>query len=176
MANYIKCKARRYFGFFHPILTWEYHCFGYRKGGHTQTKVVDGYETSASWSDDTHVTVTSEEKSHTLRIAYFNRHEEYPKNPIFVILELLMGLVSRIRVALAKYLIAAFFLFSVIWTDIELEHIGEGAGKIALAIYACSIIIPLVGYIVRKAFGLDQRIDDICDENGWKRWSEYDDE
>lgn len=176
MANRIKSLGRSYIGFFHPILTWEYHCFGYRKGGHTKTRVFDGYENSVSWSDDTHATVTSKEKSHTLRIAYFDRHEEYPKNPIFVILEFFMSLVSRIRVALAKFFIAAYFLFCIIWPEIELEHIGEGAGKIALAIYACSFIIPLVGFIVRKAFGLDQKIDDICDENGWKRWSEYDDE
>lgn len=174
MANRIKYSERRYFGFFHPILTWEYHCFGYRKGGHTQTEVFDGYEHTASWTDDTTLTVTSKEKSHTLRIAYFRRHEEYPKNPLFVILELLMNLVSRIRVTFGKFVIAAYIVFYYM-LDSSMA-IGKTAGNIALAIYACSFIIPLAGFIVRKAFGLDQKIDDICDENGWKRWSEYEDQ
>lgn len=176
MANKIKYVGRRYVGFFHPILSWEYHCFGYRKSKNTKTTVHDGYENSYSWSDDTHVTVTSTEKTHTLRIAYFSRHEEYPKNPIFAIFELLMGIVSRIRVTTAKFFIAAYLLFCYIWTDIGLEHLGETAGNIALAIYACSFIIPIIGFTVRKAFALDQKIDDICDENGWQRWSDYEDE
>lgn len=176
MANRIKFVGRSYTGFFHPILTWEYHCFGYRTGGHSSTKIHDGYENNYSWTDDTHVTVTSTEKSHMLRIAYFKRHEEYPTNPIFAILELLMGIVSRIRVAAGKFFIAAYILFSYILADIGLEHLGETAGNIALAIYACSFIIPIIGLVVRKAFGLDQKIDDICQENGWQKWSQYDDE
>ncbi len=174
MANMIKYSERRYFGFFHPILTWEYHCFGYRKGGHTQEEVFDGYEHTFSETSDT-ITVTSREKSHTVRTAFFRRHEEYPKNPLFVILELLMNLVSRIRITFAKFFIIAYILLCYLLEDFDLVYIGESAGKIALAIYACSFIIPLTGFIVRRAFGLDQRIDDICDENGWKRWSEYED-
>jgi len=176
MANMIKYKVRQYFGFFHPILTWEHHCFGYRKGGHESDTVSDGYETNVTWNDDTHYTVSTTEKSHVVRYAYFKRHEEYPKNPIFMLLELLMNIVSYVRVYLCKFLFIGYLLTVTILADAGLTELGENLVLAALAIYGLSIAIPLAGYIVRQVFGLDKKIDDICDENGWQRWSDYQDE
>ncbi len=168
MANRIKIKARRYFGFMHPILTWEHHCFAYRKDGHSSKTVSDGYEFDVSGDR-----VTATEKTHVVRTAYFKRHEEYPKNPLFVILEILMNIVSILRVTFGKFLIAGIFIATIL----EAEGLVMNYLIPALtAIYALSFIIPLGGFIVRNVFGLDQRMDDICEENGWMKWSEYQDE
>lgn len=174
MANMIKFKSRRYFGFAHPFLTWEHHCYGYKTGGNTSTRVHDGYETSASWTDDTHIRVQTREKSHIVKTAYFRRHEEYPKHPLFVLLELLMTLVSTIRVFFAKYLILAWFIISMALEDaIDFANM---LGSWALALYVASTILAVLGLVTRAAFGLDKRIDDICEENGWQKWSDYEDE
>lgn len=168
MANRIKIKARRYFGFMHPILTWEHHCFGYRKDGHSSKRVSDGYEINVSGDR-----VSATEKSHVVRTAYFKRHEEYPKNFLFSLLEILMNIVSYIRVFLGKFLIAGIFISAIV----ESFDFAEMYLIPALtAVYVGSFLIPLAGYIVRNALGLDQKMDDICDENGWMKWSEYKDE
>ena len=168
MANRIKIKARRYFGFMHPILTWEHHCFGYRKDGHSSKRVSDGYEINVSGDR-----VSATEKSHVVRTAYFKRHEEYPKNFLFSLLEILMNIVSYIRVFLGKFLIIGSIIAMTAGAeDIVFSYLMP----VLTAIYVGSFLIPLAGYIVRNALGLDQKMDDICDENGWMKWSEYKDE
>ena len=167
MANYIKHVTRVYFGFTHPLMTWEYHCFGYRKAGHgsltTETTTV--YLDTGDIKKDRAVT----------KYAYFGRHEEYPKNPIFVILELLMSLVSRLRVGFSKLLLIGYIICNMI---------GELPSSSALptylisgfaALYGASILIALLGFVVRKAFKLDEKLDEVCEENKWKKWSEYQD-
>lgn len=173
MANRIRYKTRRYFGFLHPIMTWEYHCFGYRKGGHESNTVYDGSETEIRQVSDTRFESTTTHKSHVERYAFFKRHEEYPKNFLFSILEILMNIVSYIRVFLGKFLIIG----SIIAMTAGAEDIVFSYLMPALtAVYVGSFVIPLAGYIVRNVFGLDQKMDDICDENEWMRWSEYKDE
>ena len=172
MANRFNFKTRRYFGFMHPLLTWEYHCFGYRKAGNESETVHDGYEASTTWDDH----IRLEEKTHIVRYANFKRHEEYPTNALFVILELLMTVVSFLRVSFGKYLILGWFLGSVVFADAGLSGLGSILGQIALALYIGSIVIALLGSVVRSSSGFDQKIDDICEENGWKKWSEYSDD
>ncbi len=173
MANRIRYKTRRYFGFLHPIMTWEYHCFGYRKGGHESNTVYDGSETEIRQVSDTRFESTTTHKSHVERYAFFKRHEEYPKNVLFVLLEFLMTVVSYLRVFLGKFLIAGIFISAIV----ESFDFAEMYLIPALtAIYVCSFIIPLAGFIVRNALGLDEKLDDICEENGWMKWSEYKDE
>ena len=173
MANRIKYKTRRYFGFMHPIMTWEYHCFAYRKGGHDSQTVYDGSEIEFSDAGYNRVMATTTHKTHVERFVHFRRHEEYPKNPIFVLLELLMSIVSRVRVFLGKFLIAGIFILTLMESmEIATLYLIPALSTI----YVLSFIVPLAGFIVRNAFGLDKKMDDVCDENGWMRWSEYKDQ
>ena len=174
MADRFDLKIRRYFGWFHPLLTWEHHCFGYRKDGDESSTVSDGYKTEVSVSSDS-ITSYSSEKTHVERYAYFMRHEEYPKNILFVLLEFLMTIVSVARVFLGKYLIIGYFLLVFTFPEFGFEKIGTYLGQAALIIYIGSFVIPILGFTVRKLFKLDERMDDVCDENGWQRWSEYED-
>ena len=173
MANRIKFKSRRYFGWFHPILTWEHHCFGYRKAGDTSRTVSDGYETDVSVTDDK-IYFNTTEKTHVVRRAYFQRHEEYPTHPLFSLLEILMNIVSLIRVFLGKFLIIGYIL--MLSPDMGMAEMSGMLGNLILTLYGASFVIPILGTIARSTFGLDQQMDDLCDENGWKRWSEYQDE
>lgn len=173
MANRIKYKTRRYFGFMHPIMTWEYHCFAYRKGGHDSQTVYDGSEIELSDAGYDRIKATTTHKTHVERYVYFRRHEEYPKNILFILLELLMSIVSRIRVFFGKFLIAGMFIATIM----ESPEFATMYLMPALSIiYVLSFIIPLAGFIIRNAFGLDKRMDDICEENGWMKWSEYKDQ
>ena len=94
-------------------------------------------------------------------------------NILFILLELLMSIVSRIRVFFGKFLIAGMFIATIM----ESPEFATMYLMPALSIiYVLSFIIPLAGFIIRNAFGLDKRMDDICEENGWMKWSEYKDQ
>lgn len=167
MANRLKIKTRRYYGFIHPLLTWEYHCFGYRKEGHSSHTVHDGWEIRRSGDD-----FVADKKTHIVRYAYFQRHEEYPKNVLFILLELLMTIVSALRATFGHYLVIAWFILQ----GFEAAELASVLGSIALALYGGTVVIGVLGSLVRTFCGLDKKIDDICDENGWQKWSDYADQ
>ncbi len=186
MANRISIKKRQvFFNVIHPILTWEYHCFGYRKAGYDSYTTVVGKEKTTKYNEYSDEYMTTEKPiTRTKGYAFFSRHEEYPQNPLFFILEILMTIVSLARVYTAKFLIPAYFIMDYLIEEGYLRYSKysddmlptEIISIVLIAMYVCTFVIPLAGYIVRKAFGLDQRMDDICEENGWMKWSEYQDE
>ena len=167
MAGYLNYKSRLYFAIFHPLMTFEYNCFGYKKAGNEVHKEFDGFE-DCYW--DGNEIKGGEAKWKTVRTAYFARPEEYPTNILFGLLEIIMQLVSFVRVLLSPLALglALFFLF----LGDESKTGATIFGYIFLA-HAISFVIAIAGSIVRKIFKLDEQMDDLCDENGWKRWSEY---
>ena len=168
MANRIKYKSRAYFSFIHPFMTFEYNCFGYRKAGNEVHSEHDGWDVSVTEYSDRYEGSVSEKRK-IVRTAFFARHEEYPKNALFVLFEILMALTSRIRVGLANVAIIGGFICALA----GLQALGTPLLIGGAISYALSFIIAIGGRIVRKACKLDEKMDDICEENGWKKWSEY---
>ena len=172
-GNYLSCSYRRYYGFCHPLMTMEYRCFGYRKGENESEEVDDGYSgTATDHGDSIHYTIQHD--SHIVKYACFKRHAEYAQNPLFWLFELLMKIISVLRVTFAKFLILGYIVLAILgWHE---SPVGQYVLYGTIALYAASIVIPILGFIIRKIFRLDQETDDICMENGWKRWSKYENE
>lgn len=169
MANRFKYKVRLYYGIAHPIMNFEYHCFGYKKAGNEwNTEHTSTEYTYNEYSDS----VTAERKFTTYKWAYFVRHEEYPKNALLILLEILMRIVSFVRVQFAKWAILLAVIATAACDDASFS--STILGYVGL-VYLVSFIIPILGLVVRKAFKLDEKMDDLCDENGWQRWSDYTD-
>lgn len=176
MANRTIYRARKYQGIAHPIMTFEYHCFGYRKGGHDRQVIDDGTETEVVLDFDAGTAnSTTKHKSHIEKTAYFVRHEEYPKNILFSLLEFVMTIISVIRVLIGKWLIVGYAACSAEIID-GIGGYAPVIGGWILMLYGASLLVPIAGLIVRKVFKLDEKMDEVCEENNWKKWSQYRDQ
>ena len=160
--NSLVYKTRRY-GLFRFLLDLEYKAFGYRRAGGTTETVDDGYEVT---STDTHVNVNH--KTHIVRYAHYMRHYKYPTNFLFSLIAFIDRVLSSIRVILSSLIIIAALVC----------FIGEVPAILYIyaAVYGLNILTMLLGFIIRKAFRLDEKMDELCDKNNWKRYSEYYDE
>lgn len=165
MGNHIWYKSMPYFGWFHPFLTFEHHCLAYRSAGNKVSVEREGWDIE-SYGDG----IRSTERTRVIRTAYFARHHEYPKNILFMLIELLISLMGWIRFIFEPLALGAcLFVILVFQDDMFL-------GKVLLGIlisYGISLGLSILAVIVRKIFQLDRKIDDICDENNWQRWSDY---
>lgn len=173
-GNRVSIKYRQYYGFFHPIMTMEYKAFGYRKGENDIDEIDDGYLTTIKEDWPGHYSSKTEEQSHIVKYARFKRHVEYVTNPLFWILEFFMQVVSFIRVYLGKFIILACGILYILgWIHNDLYRFLLYT---IITIYVASFAIPILGFITRMVFKLDAATDEICEENGWKKWSEYEDD
>lgn len=161
--NSLVYKTRRY-GLFRFLLDLEYKAFGYRTAGDTAETVYDGTEVTSS--DGTNYSINH--KTHIVRYAHYMRHYKYPSNFLFSLIAFIDRILSSIRIILSSLIIIAVLV----------ALIGEFYQIFCVyaAVYGLNILTMFLGFIIRRSFRLDEKMDEICSKNGWKRYSEYYDE
>ncbi len=166
MANRLKIVTERYWGikFFTDI---QFKALGYRTCGKSATEVDDGYE--AERNNDGELTGLKH-KSHIEKYAYYQRHEEYPSN-------ILLGLVA-VFLFIIRYIRRLAIL--AIPITLGLTMLGDAffpafefAGYAYILSWVGTIIFMVLAIILRKVFRMDERMDEICVNSGWQRYSEY---
>lgn len=165
MANKLNVVRRKY-PLVRFLLNIEYKCFGYRTHGKSSETIHEGYEGSWNSTGDTY---TVREKTHTNLYAYYKRHEDYPTNFLFNLVSFIDNILSRIRLLLFTLLPIAI-IFTLIVNDPELT---KGVFSVYSFVYIANIVTMILGVIIRRIFKLDKKMDEICDKNNWKRWSDY---
>lgn len=156
-------RTRRY-SIFRFLLDLEYKAFGYRRAG-GETQVVDDGVHVERVSDD-HYTVR--QKTHIVNYAYYKRHSQYPTNFLFSLVAFVDRILSTIRVLLTNLVIIAAIAFLISKEPVILA--------VYAAVYGLNFLTMLLGFIIRKSFRMDEKMDELCDKNNWKRYSEYYDE
>ena len=172
MANNFKYKVMPYWGIAHPFMSFEHHCFGYIKAGNESTTVHEGY--NDIYIDATGHVSGGEEKTSVKHMALFARHEEYPSNILLFLLELAMTLLSWARYLLVPAGLLLGFGIALFGFE-NGTSLLKGVIEYTILSYFVSLGISILAIIVRKAFKLDEKMDDLCEENGWKKWTDYDD-
>lgn len=169
MSNKFKIKSRaRTYTFSAPILMFEKKCFDWHFSGKDRTVVDDGYEAT---DHGDHITV--KHKSHIVKRAWIDRPYCYKKNFLFGLTEFLSNIVSHIRVWAINLcviaIIAAIALAAMGNTSVALVIAGVYAGLIA-----ASYLFALLGLMWKKVFKLTEKTDAFLEQNGYEKWSTYD--
>lgn len=167
----LKVKGRKY-SYGCQILKLEKKCFDWVCAGHSVTDVDDGYEIT-----DTRV----RHKHHIIKTVYFRRPYDYKKNFLFGLTEFLSNIVSVLRVIALNLLVPAAIIgivLAVLNSD-NTELVGKIIG-IYFGVYGGliggSLILAGLGALWRKVFKLTEKTDEIQEANGFKKWSEYEDD
>lgn len=163
----LKIKNKKY-AYGCQIIKFEKKCFDWICMGKEVTDVDDGYEVT-----DTAV----KHKHHIVKSIYFGRPRDYKKNFLFSLTEMLSNIVSFFRVLALNLLIPAVIVGAILMF-FNSESIGMIIGIYA-GVYggliALSLLFAGLGALWRKVFKLTQKTDEIQVKNGYKPWSEYED-
>ena len=170
-AGKLKVKGRKY-AYGCQIIKFEKKCFDWVCAGHTVTDVEDGYE----------VTDTSiRRKHHIVKSVYFRRPYDYKKNFLFSLTEVLSNIISFLRVLMLSLLVPAV----IVGVVLAILYRGEDGfigmllgiyGGVYGGLFALSFLFAGLGALWRKVFKLTQKTDEIQVANGYRKWSEYEDD
>lgn len=164
----LKTKGRKY-AYGCQIIQFEKKCFDWVCAGHSVTDVDDGYEVT-----DTKI----KHKHHIIKSVYFSRPYDYKKNFLFSFTEFLSNIVSFFRVLALNLLFPAVIVGAILAFTME-DMVGTLVG-IYLGVYGgligASLILAGLGALWRKVFKLTEKTDEIQEQNGFQKWSEYEDD
>ena len=74
---------------------------------------------------------------------------------------------------LIVFAIAAIIIFGVLMDNTK---VIEVIVEIYASLIGTSLVLAGLGYLWRKVFKLSEKTDEYYEENGYKAWSEYEDE
>lgn len=152
MEYYIKTKNKTWFPFDGWLTRLEMRAFGWTYEG-SKTEYLNSYSISYDESRDK---VTARQNSKHYQI--FERISPYTFNPIFIFLEFLMSIFSWIRRKLI-YLLFVLAIFGLVLGLVQnnQELIKGGIGILAF-IYGPSIVLLVLGFLMRIIFRMDSRL------------------
>ena len=169
---FIKTKEKECFPFDEWITSLEMRAFGWADRKH-RTDWLDEYAITIDWESSTaHV----RQRFKIYRV--FKRIEPYSGNFLFKLLEVCMAIQSWIR----RKLIILFWFIDVLLFGIGILYLLGGSGMneyIALGIwvlsfvYLPSLIIAALGFLTRKIFGIDRKLKDNLEANGYMREQDF---
>lgn len=148
------------------ILKLEKKCFGWHCEGREKEVVDDGYTATDHGS---YVSVKHNTK--LIKYIYFSRPCDYKKNILFSLLEFISNILSRIRVWAINLIVIAIIVAAIFYSTSP--QVTQGIAIIYAALILGSIVVALLGLLVRKVFKLDEKTDQYYAENGYKKWSDY---
>ena len=151
-----------------PIIKLEKRLFGWHYEGKEKETIDDGYEATVHESGR----VSVRHKIRIIKYAWFSRPKVWPKNILFVLTEILSGIVSFFR----RLLISFVPLVAILLIILAATGNGPEFVKIVLIVYASliggSIVLALFGLLWKKVFKLEDKCDQILLDNGFATWSE----
>lgn len=164
MAKYvIKTKYKECLPFDEWITKLEMRAFGWVYKG-VDITYLDSYDVTIDWDTKTATASRRRNVDNT-----FKRIEPYSFNIVFATLEFMMTIQSWIR----RKLIALLFGLVLIGTVLGIIQqqyaiVGAAAGILAF-IYAPSLIYVILGFATRKIFGIDKKLLNRLERNGYAR-------
>jgi len=152
------------------IIKLEKKCFGWHCEGREQKEVDDGYEATDHGSY-----ISVKHKTKLIKTIYFSRPTDYKKNFLFSLLELISNIISFFRVWALNIILIPIIICVI--AALGEANSADGFIKIIAIIYGSlilgSIVVALLGLLVRRVFKLDQKTDDYYQANGYQKWTEY---
>ncbi len=167
----LKVKSRKY-AYGCQIIKLEKRCFDWVCAGQAVTKVDDGLEIT-----DTRV----KRRSYIIKRVYFKRPYDYKKNFLFRLTEFLSNIVSFFRVVALNLLVPAIIVGIIMLFAMsdDSSAVGSIIG-VYIGVYGgligASLLLAGLGALWRKLFKLTEETDKIQEANGFKKWSEYEDD
>lgn len=166
MENSIRTITVRYAG--PKFLTdMQYKSLGYVCGSWERKQETE-------WVDDSNSIIGAKPVTKFRKYATYGRHIEYPTNFLLGLVSALMAFVRIIR-SIVKWLVPFAIIAMMLFNDSSDEIYGLGLLVILayLATWGATLLMMFFAKLIRNGFQIDQRMDEICEQNGWKRWSEY---
>lgn len=169
---FIKSKDKECFPFDEWITVLEMRAFGWADRKH-RTDWLDEYDINIDW-ENSKANVTQRSKHYRV----FKRIEPYSGNFLLKALEVIMAIQSWIR---RKMIILLWFI-DVLLFGIGLLYLFNGAGMneyitLGIAVFAFiylpSFIIAALGFLTRKIFGIDEKLKDELEANGYMREQDF---
>lgn len=165
---YIKTKRKECFPFDEKITKLEMRAFGWKYKG-IQTDYYDTYDVYIDWDK-------GEASAHQRFKVYntFKRITPYSYNLLFRLLEGLMALFSWIRrkmIFLLFGITALLLIFGTLET-LSTKEMSDGLiwGSFFLFFtYVPSLVLIVLGFVVRKVLRIDAKLEDRLDQNGYER-------
>lgn len=166
MQNIIRHVTVRYTGpkFLTDI---QYKSLGYVCGGSERTEETE-------WVDDSNSLIGAKPVTKTRKYATYGRHIEYPSNFLLGLVASLMAFVRGVR-SIVKWLLP-FAIIVVVLLGSMSDDLAGYAALVVLAYlitWGATLLLMFFAKLIRNSFQMDQRMDEICQNNGWMRWSEY---
>ena len=156
------------------ILKFEKRCFGWHYEGHTITEYDDGY--TASYNEYSN-TVNVTHNTHIVKRAYFTRPKVFPKHPLFLfteIIESIFGVFRRIAITAMPAVIIIMIILGFVMSNDQSSF--QAILIPIIVVYAIliggSLLLAGLGKLWRVLFHLDERCDQILEENGFVAWSD----
>ena len=162
LASKIDIKWRTY-TYANWLLVLEYRSFGWAYCGKESEVVDDGYETTVSRNY-----ATTRHKTHIVKYACFKRPQGYRKNFLFSLLEVLSGILSRVRVWALNFVIIAVIIAAIAQGETAAIIGGVYAGLIG-----ASILVSILGSVVRNVFKLDEATDEFNHKYGYQGHTDF---
>lgn len=148
------------------LLVLEYRSFGWAYCGKESEVVDDGYETTVS-----NGYARTRHKTHIVKYACFKRSQGYQKNFLFSLLEFLSAILSRIRVFALN--IVAIPLIVCFLTASESPEIATAIAAVYGVLIGGTILVSILGSVVRNVCKLDEATDDFCHKYGYQGHTDF---
>ena len=148
----------------------EYRSFGWAYCGKESEVVDDGYETTIS-----NGYATTRHKSHIVKYACFKRPQGYRKNFLFSLLETLSAIVSRIRVWALNLIIVPIIIcvLASMGGGQESGMIISVFAGVYVGLIGATILLSILGSVVRNAFKLDEATDEFNEKYGYQSHTDF---
>lgn len=145
----------------------QYKSLGYITGGSETTSHTE-------WVDDNDSIIGAKPVTKWVKYATYCRHVEYPTNFLLGLVAVLMKFIRMIR-GIVKWLIPLAIIILILFSDSSEEISGLGLLVFVayFATWGATLLMMGCAKAIRTSYRMDERLDEICANNGWKRWSEY---
>lgn len=170
MENTFKTTQARYTGL-KILVDFQFKALGFRTCGKNVFDVLDGYETTMNCDDSGKITANTKEKRHIEKYAYYRRHSAYPTNILLELVRFFLFIVRIIR-KLSVVALPLVIVFALLGTDIAQEPLFYVLSAYCLT-WLATIGLSILAVIIRAAFRMDERMDEICLSYGWQPYSSY---
>ncbi len=141
----------------------QYKALGYRTNGYKSVQEVE-------WEQDSNSVIGKSPRTKWVRYATYSRHVCYPTNFLLGLTAALMTAVRFVR-TIVKYIVPLAILIMFI-SEEAMDACGAVIG-IYIITWIATIALMIIAKVIRAAFRIDERMDEICRDNGWMLWSEY---
>ena len=142
------------------IVNFEKKAFGWRELGSETGEELTGVDTD-----------TGRIKSRAIKVRYYSRPQPYTHNFLFMLCETLSKILSfirRIAIALLPLVLIALIVFMSLGEGDFAQNFTVGAAVFYLAAIAGSLLLALLGKILKKALRIEEKLEEDMSDAGYE--------